>query len=109
MTTLHYEKLKVIQELRYTLRINVMSIQLGSHTPKRLKKRGYFVEDIYSCIKTGKVVEIQQDNDVKYVVEGLDMDNNPIVCVFARQAPFQYKVVTTMPPFDKNRFSRIIA
>lgn len=84
-------------------------IRLSFHTRKRLKDRGYQKGDIVSAIMNGKVNGIQyEDGKVKYVIEGKDMDSNPIVVIVAFIAPLHYVIVSVMPPIDRSRFTNCI-
>lgn len=95
-----------------TLKKELMSgravIRLSFHTRKRLKDRGYQKGDIVSAIMNGKVNGVQYDEGIKYVIEGKDMDNNPIVVIVAITEPLHYVIVSVMPPIDRRRFTNCI-
>lgn len=91
-------------------------IRLGNHAQQRMKKRGYSKGDIVQAILNGQLTEIQygyvhEYNKItfKYVIEGLDMSDNPIVVIVAEgDADNTYLVKTVMPLLDKRRFKKCI-
>lgn len=94
------------------------AILAGRHTKDRYNKRGYFENDITSCILSGKVVEIRNGYNVRYkkkcrnlTVQGVDADGNLIICVFSEISRKRnvYNVVTIMPPMDKKRFGNMVS
>ncbi len=84
-------------------------IRMGRHTKDRMYKRGYTKGDMVSAILKGNIVEIQfENNSFKYVIEGRDKSNNPIVVVLLEEGRYEFLVVTVMPPTDNKRFSDCI-
>lgn len=94
------------------------AILAGYHAKDRFASRGYFEDDIMSCILTGEVVEIKEGYNSRYkmvcrnlTVEGKDEDGNYMICIFSELSKKRniYNVVTIMPPCDKKRFGKSIA
>lgn len=94
------------------------AIIAGRHTKERYSTRGYFENDITSCVLTGEIVEIKEGYNSRYkkpcrnlTVEGKDEDGNYIVCIFSEISKRKniYNVVTLMPPCDKKRFGKLVA
>lgn len=94
------------------------AVLAGKHTKERYSSRGYFEEDITSCILTGKVVEIRSGYNARYkkkcrnlTVQGKDADGNLIICVFSEISRKRnvFNVVTIMPPMDKKRFGHMVS
>ncbi|MEH6988413.1 DUF4258 domain-containing protein [Cytobacillus firmus] len=91
-----------LKEIKKVLMTGNGKILIGTHTKKRLKKRGYSKGDIVSAIFNGEIVERQGAS--KVVIAGKDMDDNPIVVVIAKHSHSTFKLVTVMPPIDHFRF-----
>lgn len=91
-----------LKEIKKVLMTGNGKIFIGTHTKKRLKKRGYSKGDIVSALFNGEIVERQGAS--KVVIAGRDMDDNPIVVVIAKHSHFIFKLVTVMPPIDHFRF-----
>lgn len=90
-------------------------IRLGKHTKERCENRGYFRGDIVRCLLTGHIREVQigwnfrlKKYTPKFVIEGTDLDSNPVVVVVSKDADSCYSVVTIMPPHDRRRFKSCI-
>lgn len=113
----------IMKELKQGLMWGKGSIRMALHVyssqnpsdEQRLRKRGYKKGDLVSGIMTGKIIEEQIGFDPrtrtankKYVIEGKDMDNNPIVIVIAKIKSFNFKIITVMPPLDRRRFTHCI-
>ncbi|MGN7300602.1 DUF4258 domain-containing protein [Ferdinandcohnia sp. SAFN-114] len=108
-------KEKSIKDIKKVLMSGKGYIRIGSHTKKRMVERGYTKGDIVSSVMTGTLKEIQYgfNHDLgrstfKYVIEGKDLSNNPIVSVLAEEGKTAYLVVTVMPPTDHHRFTDCI-
>ncbi|MDC3424276.1 DUF4258 domain-containing protein [Aquibacillus sp. 3ASR75-11] len=100
-----------LKDLKKVLMVNVGYIRLGSHTKRRMNKRGYTKGDMVSGVMTGEIVEVQYGFNYElrkscftYVVEGKDTSGNPIVIVVSEEGRYKFLVVTVMPPTDRNRF-----
>ncbi|KOO48171.1 DUF4258 domain-containing protein [Priestia koreensis] len=103
--------MKILQEIKKVLMGGNGYFVIGHHVKKRLLDRGYVKGDIIGVIYNGNVVEVQYDQTfktLKYVIAGSDLDGHPMVIVVARLPQHVFKVVTVMPPLDKNRFDRCI-
>ncbi|WP_121616760.1 DUF4258 domain-containing protein [Virgibacillus halodenitrificans] len=94
------------------------AIIAGRHTKERYSTRGYFENDISSCLLTGEIVEIKEGYNSRYkktcrnlTVEGVDEDGNYIICIFSEISKRKniYNVVTLMPPCDRKRFGKLVA
>ncbi|MDE3841019.1 hypothetical protein C0966_17280 (plasmid) [Bacillus methanolicus] len=95
-----------LKEIKKILMTGKGKIIIGSHTKKRLMKRGYSKGDIVAAIFDGEIIERQGVN--KVAISGRDKDENPIVVVIAKQSNLSFKVVTVMPPIDHHRFKDCI-
>ena len=104
-----------LRDIRKVLMSRNGVIRLGTHTPKRMKKRGYNKGDLVSCIRTGVIKEIQTKYDkwtrkvsFCYVIAGRDQSDNPIIVILGENSRYDFTVVTVMPPLDQNRFDECI-
>lgn len=95
-----------LKEIKKVLMSGNGKIIVGTHTRKRLNKRGYSKGDIVSCIFNGAIVEHQGAS--KVAIAGYDKDQNPIVVVIAKEGKLTFKVVTVMPPTDHYRFEECV-
>ncbi len=90
-------------------------IRLGNHPKERMNDRGYSKGDIVRCILSGSIAEIQVGWNVrmtkytpKFVIEGKDLDQNPMVVVLSQDSDTAFTVITIMPPIDRKRFKHCI-
>lgn len=107
-----------LEKLKKAVKGEKGAIIAGHHTKERYSTRGYFENDITSCVLTGKIIEIKVGYNNRYkkecrnlTVEGKDADDNYIICIFSEISKRKniYNVVTLMPPCDKKRFGKLIA
>lgn len=92
----------MLRELKKAMMAGRADIYISKHAIKRMKQRGYTKADLVAGIFTGQVIERQGANVV--LISGKDKDSNPIVLVIDRKSPHRFKIVTVMPPIDKERF-----
>jgi len=95
-----------LKEIKKVLMSGTGKIIVGTHTRKRLNKRGYTKGDIVSCIFSGAIAEHQGAS--KVAIAGHDKDGNPIIVVIAKEANSVFKIVTVMPPTDHYRFKECV-
>ncbi|GLO68304.1 MULTISPECIES: DUF4258 domain-containing protein [Oceanobacillus] len=83
-------------------------ILISIHSKERMSQRGYSSCDIIRAVLNGRIIEVQSRGYTKkFVIEGKDYSDNPIVIVLSEKKD-GYCLVTAMPPTDKNRFSECI-
>lgn len=99
--------MNVVVEIRKSLFRG--TILLSDHTLKRMQQRGYHKGDLIRCIMSGHLIErqVSSHRQYRYVVQGVDDSNNPIVCVFQKEGK-GFRVITVMPPYDRHRFDSVI-
>lgn len=109
--------MRLLKDIKKVLMTGNGEISISTHSMERLDKRGYNKGDVVSALLNGKIIEVQrklspngklQVFETVYVVEGIDLDNNPIVVCISKKGERVFKVVTVMPPLDSNRFSNCI-
>lgn len=83
-------------------------LRVSTHSQYQMQKRGYNKHDITNCLWKGEITEMQYHRfQHKAVIEGLDVDGNPIVCVIGLTKQKVYILVTVFPPI-KEKFKRVI-
>lgn len=91
-------------------------LRFSLHAKQQMKKRGYRLSDVLSVLfNESNVIEKKKGfNDYtqsfcpKYTIAGKDVSQNPCVVVITKEGPFQFSVVTVMPPTDRRRFKECI-
>ena len=85
-------------------------IRVTKHAREKMDKRGYTESDIMSCIWSGEITKTQfLNNDVRFIVEGSDLDKFPMVIIVGRDYKDNKRlvIVSVFPPI-KSKFGRVI-
>ncbi|WP_209124384.1 DUF4258 domain-containing protein [Alkalihalobacillus sp. BA299] len=108
-------KKEIMRDIQKILMNKDGVIRVGKHTKERFVNRGYYRGDIVRCILSGHLCEVQvgwnfrlEKYTPKFVIEGKDLDDNPMVVVLSQEADKFYSVITIMPPHDRKRFKTCI-
>ncbi|WP_066418222.1 DUF4258 domain-containing protein [Sutcliffiella cohnii] len=109
------KKKEIIKQIQKVLLNKDGIIRVGKHTKDHFIDRGYVRGDIVRCILSGQLNEVQigwnfrlEKYTPKFVIEGKDLDDNPMVVVLSQDMENIYSVVTIMPPHDRSRFKNCI-